>query len=101
MEDRADLRAGAQSKKLEKPIRRQRNVKVIGMQGDAADERDEGGMWLRRFVERCGKRARGRQGLFQTISGEGVKLEFARKPQPIAQQGGDGLLQRIFQLPGR
>jgi hypothetical protein len=38
---------------------------------------------------------------FQRIAREGVKLESPNKPQAIGQQGGEGLLHRMFHLPGR
>ena len=49
MEDRADMRAGAQSKEwCEESIRRQHDLKVTGMKDYAVNERDERNIWLRR-----------------------------------------------------
>ncbi len=101
MKNRADLRAAAQSKKLEESSRQQSNLKVTGMEDDAVDQQDERSIWLRHLLERCGKLVRGGEGRFQTMRGEGVEPEFPDKPKPITQQGRDGLLHRTFQLPSR
>ena len=41
------------------------------------------------------------QDLFQKIAREGGKLESPNKPQATGQQGGEGLLHRMFHLRGR